>query len=234
LSRDPGNESGGKNLYAYVGNNPINFTDPLGLCRQGFWSKYGEWIALGALGVALLVLAPELLPALLAELAEAAATAYAAAMANLAEMAAALTTSIASALPFLSSLSSETPEMENEVNESANLAEEANQALSSAGESSGDGISASTPIGSSGSPMDVERWNSAGSVNGINYSGHAFDEMQSDGVMPSVVENAIQNGTEVAGKVPGTTAYWDFANKITVIVNADGGVVTVSRGIIKQ
>jgi RHS repeat-associated protein len=35
LSRDPLGEAGGLNLYGYVGNDPVNATDPLGLC--GFW-----------------------------------------------------------------------------------------------------------------------------------------------------------------------------------------------------
>lgn len=42
LSRDPIAENGGINLYAYVGNNPVNFWDPFGLCEvystgEAFW-----------------------------------------------------------------------------------------------------------------------------------------------------------------------------------------------------
>jgi RHS repeat-associated protein len=32
LNRDPIEEDGGFNLYGYVGNNPVNFVDPLGYC----------------------------------------------------------------------------------------------------------------------------------------------------------------------------------------------------------
>jgi RHS repeat-associated protein len=35
LSRDPIEEAGGINLYAYVGGNPVNWIDPLGLCFGG-------------------------------------------------------------------------------------------------------------------------------------------------------------------------------------------------------
>jgi RHS repeat-associated protein len=35
LSKDPLGISGGLNLYAFCGNNPVNFVDPSGLCKKG-------------------------------------------------------------------------------------------------------------------------------------------------------------------------------------------------------
>jgi len=42
---DPIGSAGGMNLYAYVGNNPVNFTDPAGLCRQATFGlvKTTDW-----------------------------------------------------------------------------------------------------------------------------------------------------------------------------------------------
>jgi len=46
--------------------------------------------------------------------------------------------------------------------------------------------------------------NTPGSVNGIDYSGHAFDQMRNRGLVPSVVENALRTGTRTPGNTPGT------------------------------
>jgi RHS repeat-associated protein len=43
LSRDPIGEDGGINLYDYVGNNPANYSDPLGLLNpNGQWPLYSK------------------------------------------------------------------------------------------------------------------------------------------------------------------------------------------------
>jgi hypothetical protein len=95
-------------------------------------------------------------------------------------------------------------------------------------------IDPSTPTGSKGNPLRTNTLNSSGVVDGREYSGHAFDRMQQQGIMPSVVENATR-GPAIPGKVPGTTAYYDSANNITVITDtATGRVVTADYGKIRQ
>ena len=93
----------------------------------------------------------------------------------------------------------------------------------------------STPIGSKGHPLDVAPGtNTSGIVDGIKYTGHAFDQMQADGIMPSVVKDVIDNVKPTKGKNPGTNAYYSPINNVTVITNAKGEIVTVSRGEIRQ
>lgn len=83
--------------------------------------------------------------------------------------------------------------------------------------------------------MNVKKGtNSPQTINDINYTGHALDEMQSEGIVPSAVENTVKGSQGVHGKIPGTTAHYDPVNNVTVIINAAGDVVTVSSGNIKQ
>ena len=83
--------------------------------------------------------------------------------------------------------------------------------------------------------MGFPKVNAPGTVNGIDYSGHALDQMASDGIMPSVVQNAVDTAPGMIGKARGTTAFHDVVNNITVITNTSTGrVITVSRCIIRQ
>ncbi|WP_353928955.1 hypothetical protein WJM97_11505 [Okeanomitos corallinicola TIOX110] len=77
--------------------------------------------------------------------------------------------------------------------------------------------------------------NTPTTIGGREYSGHALDQIQGRGLTPSVVENTIQSGQQIPGKIPGTTAYYDSINNVTVITDtASGRVVTDAPGRIKQ
>ncbi|GAB2915451.1 hypothetical protein GCM10027093_62610 [Paraburkholderia jirisanensis] len=89
----------------------------------------------------------------------------------------------------------------------------------------------STPVGVGGSPMDVPRGtNQPSSIGGVDYSGHAIDQMQGRGVPPSAVKNAIEQGVIYPTR-EGTTGYYDSENNIRVVTNSKTGlVVTVIPG----
>jgi len=53
LQTDPIGYSDSMNLYQYCGNNPINFVDPMGLCKDNAWYKQ-SWEAVGAFGIGFL------------------------------------------------------------------------------------------------------------------------------------------------------------------------------------
>jgi len=52
--------------------------------------------------------------------------------------------------------------------------------------------------------------------------------MQNRGFTPSVIEHTIKNGSHSIGKNPGTMAYYDAFNNITVVLNTEGRVITIS------
>ncbi|WP_244866706.1 DUF637 domain-containing protein, partial [Photorhabdus heterorhabditis] len=97
-------------------------------------------------------------------------------------------------------------------------------------------ISARTPTGSKGNPLNVpDGINKPTTIGNRDYSSHSLDRMQRQGITPTVVENAIKSENAVKGKIPGTMAYHDKTNNLTVIVDEKSGrVVTVDFGIIRQ
>jgi len=72
--------------------------------------------------------------------------------------------------------------------------------------------------------------NTPTTINGTSYSGHALDQMQNRGVMPSVVQNTLHHGTPFPTRA-GTTGMFDSVNNVRVISNTETGqIVTVIRG----
>lgn len=97
-------------------------------------------------------------------------------------------------------------------------------------------ISAKTPTGSKGNPLNViDGSNKPAIINNRNYTSHSLDRMQRQGITPTSVENVIRPENAVVGKRPGKTAYYDGKNNITVITDSKSGtVLTVDYGKIKQ
>ncbi|MDO3382376.1 RHS repeat-associated core domain-containing protein [Gilvimarinus algae] len=66
--------------------------------------------------------------------------------------------------------------------------------------------------------------------NGTKFSGHALDQMQNRGIMPSVVLNVIRTG-KIFRTRAGTTGFYDAVNNIRVIIDSKTGkVITVIWG----
>jgi hypothetical protein len=71
--------------------------------------------------------------------------------------------------------------------------------------------------------------NIPGVVNGRAYSGHAFDQMQARGIVPSVVDDTIATGVSAPSR-SSTSVFYGAGNDVSVVVNSQGRVVTVSYG----
>jgi hypothetical protein len=86
---------------------------------------------------------------------------------------------------------------------------------------------AMTPTRRRGAPIKVRPGtNPPAMIGGRYYSGHALDQMQSRGILPSVVEYTIARGVHSPSSEPDTTKFYDPANGLVVVVNQAGGVVT--------
>jgi RHS repeat-associated protein len=85
-------------------------------------------------------------------------------------------------------------------------------------------VSAATPVGRLGAPLGSVARNTPTTINGRVYTGHALDQMQARGLVPSVIEDTIAQGARSAGR-DGATIF--TTNQARVIVNPNGSVKTV-------
>ncbi len=74
--------------------------------------------------------------------------------------------------------------------------------------------------------------NPPGKILDREYTGHALDQMQNRGIPPRVVENTVQTGVkkEIISEGVKTTNYYDPVNKVSVVLNENGNVITVGHG----
>lgn len=85
-------------------------------------------------------------------------------------------------------------------------------------------------MGRRGDPLQIIPYNTGEDINGISYSGHAFDQMQGRGVTPTVVENTIATGLP-SSSYGNTTLYTDPVNGIQVVTNSNTGVIVTVKTI---
>ncbi|EEV2154656.1 contact-dependent inhibition toxin CdiA [Escherichia coli] len=99
-----------------------------------------------------------------------------------------------------------------------------------------DELSATLPMGSRYNQMNQPKnpsyqpvRNLPATISNREYSGHALDRMQDRGITPSVIENVIKNGKSTPSR-NGTTVHFEPENKVSVVTNSSGKVVTVKYG----
>lgn len=217
LSEDPiGFGGGDANLYRYVGNSPANYTDPTGLAAEtvldvamvgyDLYRIYNDNIAnnCGNLGENLTSLGLNL---------------------------------VSAALPFVPALGAIGRGADDAADALRNLENAANAGETGirGGGRTGEAFYASTPVGRRGNHIQVPPpANRRMTIGGREYSGHSLDRMQEQGIVPSVVENAIQYGQKIPGRRPGAEVYYDSVNDVTVVLDtASGRVITADLGKFK-
>jgi hypothetical protein len=107
----------------------------------------------------------------------------------------------------------------------------ADAAAGTAGANGGD-KDPSTPVGGSGDKtMDVKPGtNKPTTIDGLDYSGHALDQMQGRGVPPSAVKDAVESGSSKPDKQypDSRTEHTSQDGRVRVITGNDSGrVITV-------
>jgi len=66
-------------------------------------------------------------------------------------------------------------------------------------------------------------------IDGMDFSGHALDQMQNRGITPSIVKHILNNG-EVVKSSPGIKIMYDKVNRLQVVTNSQTNkIITVKR-----
>jgi RHS repeat-associated protein len=85
-----------------------------------------------------------------------------------------------------------------------------------------------TPVGSQSKYMNAIGNNKPATIDGVNYSGHALDQMQGRGILsPSVVKDAIANPLNIFQGNTSNELLYIGKNGIRVVTNTAGKVITV-------
>jgi hypothetical protein len=91
-----------------------------------------------------------------------------------------------------------------------------------------DDAAAATPVGRRSSDrtlLVIPGTNTPTTIGGRQYTGHALDRMQGQGIPPSVVDDTIRMAPSGPGRYPGTRR--SYGTEVDVITGPDGGVITV-------
>lgn len=94
-------------------------------------------------------------------------------------------------------------------------------------------VSASSVVGSRRMPLRSEVRQAPAQIGARPYSGHALTRMQQRGLVPTVVEDAIRHGSP-SPSLGGSTVYYQASNNLSVVVNAQGRVITTSFGDLRK
>ncbi len=204
LQTDPIGTQDDLNLYAYVGNNPINFNDPDGLTAAELKMLAGK-ISDSPTGQFALGFAPGY------------------------DLYTAIRNPDASLLDYGVGILGIFPGLGKGAGLGIKAADNLAGAVAKGGGHAATGFKGSKGFEFKNAPYQKVR-NEPTTINGHEFSGHALDQMQNRGIMPSVVENTIRSGQTFSTRA-GTTGFYDSVNNVRVITNSETGrIVTVIRG----